>query len=645
MSFLNNKKLKELQSENEELKKVIDSLAEKENKLKNFDDLVKKARFDYAEISTKKDQTAQKLEALEKEKTKLVGELSKLSSEIKQLREIKLSEQNQILSLSNSSVKHSEKISLTPDILSKEIEEAEKRKNDIALENFKLRKSFEETKLKIDDSKKILANLNSEIERKKEEISSIIERQMLVSDDQYKSLSLSVGNKSIDQVQLRIDKLIRQEKELTEMVTSRKHLLTELDKRLAEKKTKLNSEHQKSKSEESIVPKDLSKTELVNELEVKIGAMEAKLIQLANDFKAKNELFTELQSDTKQLSEKLQSGYAELARLNESIDVATAELTDLDHSLNVLDKEFNKISKDISRKMTLKENLESEILEMKNEKIDLEDLLKELKETTTILAQLKSDIEKGSGQSAKRFTGVIQYYSAVINDIYKKKRDAEKILTQRDNEVKEKQNAISEMENVLLVRHNKFKLFEDLTQQIKNQRKKFESLSITSDLNEQQDDSVIDKNLSQKKLLEYENALMELINSSDKYFGNLFSSKTSLEKELSENKRRLNELNQNIRQSTSELNELKESINQIKTEHEEHRVSINKLTSVKLKLEEHIDQHKQVIEKYISIKEKIRQEQELLKKKREKPESVNADSVGKSGEKTFDPHNPKWIKL
>ena len=70
MSLLNNKKLKELQSENEELKKAIEGLAEKENRLKNFEEMVKKARLEYAEITAKKDQTAQKLEAFEKEKSK-----------------------------------------------------------------------------------------------------------------------------------------------------------------------------------------------------------------------------------------------------------------------------------------------------------------------------------------------------------------------------------------------------------------------------------------------------------------------------------------------------------------------------------------------------------------------------------------------
>ena len=99
MSLLNSKKFKELQSENDDLKKYIDGLGEKENQLKHFDELVKKARLEYADIATKKDQTAQKLESLDKDKAKLINELNKISLEIKQLREMKLTEHNQLRSL------------------------------------------------------------------------------------------------------------------------------------------------------------------------------------------------------------------------------------------------------------------------------------------------------------------------------------------------------------------------------------------------------------------------------------------------------------------------------------------------------------------------------------------------------------------
>jgi len=636
MSLFNSKKLKDLQSENED---------DKENRLKNFEELLKSARLEYSQISIKKDHTAQKLESLEKEKSNLLGDLSKISYEIKQLREMKLSEQNQIISLGKAFDETSAEGSTNSEIIDREIDAVEKRKNDIALETFKLRKELEKTSQKIKDGNKVINNLNAEIEKKKEEISSLIERQMLVSDDQYKNFNLSYGNKSIDDIHLKIDKLIRQEKELTEMVNSRKQLLTELDKRIGEKKVLIKNESKIHKSIGLPPQSESLKNENILELEIKSEAIEAQIAQLTNEFKAKTELFNELQEDNKQVADELQKRKIELVSLNDSIETSTDRLTDLDYSLNILDNEFEKISKEISDRMTLKENLDAEIVDKTNQKLELEDVLKELKETTTILARLKNDIEKGSGESAKRFTGVLQYYSTMINDIYKKKKDAEKVLNKKEKELHDKERSIKEIENALVIRHSKIKLFEDLTREITNQRKMIEARSLSgSELNET-DMLIIKKDIAQKKLLEYENVLTELINASDKFSGHLIGSKISLEKEISENKKRLNEFNQNIRQSTGELSELKNSITKIKIEHEEHRVSINKLTSIKTRLEDHIDKHKQVIEKYINIKEKIRQEQELIKKKREITSSEKSSVQDKVVEKSFEPHNPKWMKL
>jgi len=652
MSLLKSKKLKELQQENEELKKLIDGLSDKENQLKNFDDLVKKARLEYADISSKKDQTAQKLETLQKEKAKLASELNKISSDIKQLREIKLSEKNQILSMGKATDLPEQSINDYSKMTIEEIEAAEKRKNEITSETNKLSKIFEETKNKVNEGKKVLNNLNSEIEKKKEEISSIIERQMLVSDDQYKNLSLSFGNKNIDEVQLRIEKLAANEKELTDMINNRKQLLTQLDKRIREKKAIVNSMSGTGDPKNKLTQNEFSNNEQVLELEIKIEAMETRLTLLTDEFKSKKELTNDLQIEYQKISEDLESGKNELSALNESSEIATVRLTDLDNSLTFLDKEFEKISKEVSDKMALREKLDEEISEKTNQKNDLEDILKELKETTTILAQLKNDIETGSGQSAKRFTGVLQYYSTLITDINKKKTLVEKDLNKKLKELKSKENSINEkqlvldeMENVLVIRNNKLKLFEDLTKKISGQRELLEKNIIDSNESKQPTDLIVNSEIPQKKLLEYENALKEMLSNSDKYSGDLISTRMIIEKEIFDNKKRLNELNQNIRQSTTELSSLRDSISKIKIEHEEHRVSINKLASVKSKLEEQIEKNKQVIDKYASIKDKIRQEQELIKKKRELSSTTNSSVPTTNGGKIFEPHNPNWIKL
>lgn len=652
MSLLNSKKFKELQIENEDLRKRIDGLSEKENHLKRYDELVKKARIEYAEIATKKDQTAQKLEALDRDKTKLINELNKISLEIKQLREIKLTEHNQVLSLrnvlSNSDQTEENKNDISSKsklLLSNEIEVAEKRKNDIALETFKTKIKFEEINNKITDGKKVLERLNAEIEKKKEDFSSLTQKQRSISQEQNKNFNVTFEEQDADKIQTRIAKLSSQEKELTEKLNSSTKQLEELDRQIEEKKILASSKAEENDSFNELSKTESLKKELLLELEIKIEAQEAQLASLNAELKAKTEFYSELQSDNEQIVEELESGKEKLADLNESIAIETIRLTDLDYSLTILEDEFDKLSKDISEKMTIKEEVEEQINEKTIQKVDLEDVLKELRETTSILAQLKNHIEKGTGQSAKRFTGVIQYYSSTINDMSKKKANLEKVLTQKEKEFKEKQSALQQTENVLFVRHERFKLFEDLTHLIADQRMMLEDSGFSSEDIKHTGHPVVNSENSQKKLLEYENALKELLSNTDKYSGNLISTKSLLDKEIADNLNRLNALNQNIRNSTGELSELRNSINKIKIEHEDHRVSINKLAAIKTRLEEEINKNKLVIDKYANIKEKIRQEQELIKKKREITTSITSSKKISAGEKTFETHNPKWIKL
>lgn len=669
--ILYSKRFKELLNENEELKNLIESFKEKEDRLKRFEELIKRARIEYSGIALKKDQTAQKLEVLENDKARLNGEIHKISTEIKQLREIKLSEHNQLLAL-NSALSDSNKtpeynnpdnLSKTKHIIHKEIEASEKRKNEIALEIIRLKKIFEEANHKIAELNKVKAALNTEIEKKKEEISSLIERQKSVSQEQLKGFNSTLSGKNdeklkhSEEIQTRINQLRNQETVLIDRLSSSRKELEDLDKQIEEKNLRINNEIEIKESSEQLARAESLKKELIFELYIKIEAQEAQLTSLTEDCKAKTESLNILHRENEQQLEELHLGSEKLRRLNESIEISTARLTDLDYSLNILDKEFNTLNNEVENKRTAKADIESQINDKITTKVELEEVLKELRETTSILAQLKNDIEKGSGHSAKRFTGVLQYYSTMITEMYKKKVDLEKVLVQKVKDVndkdcliEERQSVLDEMENVLYVRQHRLNLLEDLTREITKQRKFLESGTQTfepaiPDNLKRQENLIINEELPHVKLLEFENALKELLNNSDKYSADLISNRASFEKELIENKRRLNDLNQNIRNSTNELSDLRNSIEKIKVEHEEHRLAINKLAALKKKLEDEIRKHQIVIDKYSKIKEMIRQEQEVIKMKRELLVSNKSPNHSNPGEKTFEPHNPNWIKL
>ena len=669
--ILYSKKFKELQSENEELKNQIESVKEKEERLKRFEELIKNARIEYASIALKKDQTVQKLEALENDKTRLNDEIFKISSEIKQLREIKLSEQNQLLALNialsdannTSPIENADSLSETKHLIHKEIEAAENRKTEIAFEIIKLKKVFEEARPKVAELSKVKNALNIEIEKKKEEISSLIERQKSVLLNQPDNLNPALSKdydeklRYLKEIESRIKLLLNQETVLLERLSTSRKELQDLDKLIEEKNLRLNNETEKKESIEKLAHAESLKKELIFELDIKIGAKEAQLYSLTEDYKSKTKSLNILHRENEQLLAELHQKSEKLKRLNESIEISTARLTDLDYSLSIFDDELTTLSNEIENKKSAKADIETQINDKITTKVELEEVLKELRETTSILAQLKKDIEKGSGHSAKRFTGVLQYYSKMINEMYKRKVDIEKVLVQQEKDVndmdsliEERETVLKEMENVLYIRQHRLNLFEDLTRAITEQRKYLENGAhiledtVTDKFN-QQEKLILNSELPHGKLLEFENALKELLSNSDKYSADLISNRASLEKELIENKKRLNDLNQNIRNSTTELTDLRNSIDKIKIEHEDHRLAINKLAALKHKLEDDINKYQIVIDKYSKFKEMIRQEQELIKMKRELSASNKPPVHSNAGEKTFEPHNPNWVKL
>jgi chromosome segregation ATPase len=668
--ILYGKKFKELQSENEELKNQIESVKEKEERFKRFEELIKNARIEYAAIALKKDQTVQKLEALENDKTRLNDEIQKISSEIKQLREIKLSEHNQLLALNvalsdannTSPFENTDSLSKTKHLIHKEIEAAENRKNEIASEIIKLKKIFNEARPKVAELNKVKDTLSIEIEKKKEEISSLIERQKLLSQDQPENFnpasSTDHDEKStyLKEIVSRIKLLLNQETVLLERLSTSRKELEDLDKRIEEKNVRLNRETESRKSLKQLVQAESLKKDLVFELDIKIGAKEAQLYSLTEDYKSKSESLTILQRENEQLLAVLHQKSEKLKKLNESIEISTARLTDLDYSLSILDDELNTLTEEIDNKRSVKAEIEAQINDKTNTKVELEDVLKELRETTSILTQLKQDIEKGSGHSAKRFTGVLQYYSKMINEMYKKKLDIEKVLVQKEKDIKymdslieERESVLKEMENVLYIRQYRLSLFEDLTCAITEQRKFLELNGRIEDIDSnnlaRQEKLILNTDLPHAKLLEFENALKELLNNSDKYSAELISNRASLEKELIGSKRRLNDLNQSIRNSTNELSDLRSSIDKIKIEHEDHRLAINKLAALKEKLKNDISKYQVVIDKYSKFKEMIRHEQEIIRMKREHLASSRSSDQNNAEKKSFEPHNPAWIEL
>ena len=645
--IFSSKKIKELESENEELKTLIQGLNAKEEQLKRFDELIKNARIEYGDIKQRKDQTAQTLEILENEKAKLSSDIKKISNEIKQLSELKISEQNQLLTLRDAllesdNISYNGSVNQLPSTiinLNKEIETAEKRKDKIKEETIELEKKYKDTLQKIQEMSDVERNLLTKIEKRKEELSVLIDSHNTILQERQENLNSRLSKinaeekKASEESWLRIKKLSYEEANLLDNINEQKQKLEEIEKQIEEKNNYLQDnlkntqlisiedENEIISSTGNISQEESAKKELISELDNNISIKKSQLESLTEEFKTKTALMNEISEKNNRLFEEIEFKLNKLSELNESVEKETAKLTDLNYSLETLEDEFKTLSNEVKNTRSIKNEIEKEIKEETNKKKELEEYLKELRETTAILAQFKSDIEQGSGMSAKRFSSVIKYYSSYINEMYKQKTSLEKILNKKEKDIndldrilEERQSEIYDIDRFITVDQDTAELFQELILKVQKQWEQIKNIisfptdkSFSNIIQEKDTPAVNDQKV--EKLYGFENTLKEIMKKSESYFNKYDETRIVPGNEKEDPAHGLSDLNSKINDAADELINLQISINKIKEEHEEHRKDINNLVSIKNRLE-------QEISKYEIIKEKILQEQNIIREKR-----------------------------
>lgn len=760
MALLNSKKLKELQSENEELKAFIQDLTNKESHFRHFDELVRKTRVEYTNITLKKDQTALTLEQLEKEKNTLINQMQKLSREIEQLREMKVYEQNQIHKLIDNSAKQNNKNEIGIRFpVYKEIELAEKRKTELEKETEEMEKRFREVYQRVLEVGEMEQSLNAEIERKKEEINKLVERKTELTHEQLKNFNgkiialkdeekknlleikqkikqlsdrenelntrLEIRNKELQEIEKKIgqktlvkepdagDKLLSlivEEQKLLDSIDLKKKSLSELEESIiylkAEQRTianEINRIDTVSKSEKlkfrdetdasKLKPADIKhfekeantiqgvikalkeeeqkiresieqlaqseelKKELISQLNDELSSKEIRFASIEKDFDTKSSRLNEISFKNKLILEELAAKTNELSIAENNLKSKTSRLSEITGELERIERKLISAKSQLAEKDYEKSEIEEKIKVARDTWLKLDDYYKKVKDVVPLLEKRKDEVQISNSMLEKRFADMFKHYSTQMGEMYKKKNLLEQMLIKKENDVNEKDqslldklSALDEAEKILSIRKTEAESIEDLLKTI-NEQKELLGGEITSLENKSVEKRIQNKELSieselyHKKLIEFENGLKELFQKSEERFNKNTEQKARLESEIREYEHRLNELNRGIKDSMEELVNLRTTINKIKVEHEEHRLAINKLAAVKKKLEDEINKHQVVIDKYTKIKEKIRQEQNLIKMKRELFVSTKSPNQSNEGEKTFEPHNPNWIKL
>jgi chromosome segregation ATPase len=760
MALLNSKKLKELQSENEELKAFIQDLTNKETHFRQFDELVRRTRVEYANITLKKDQTALTLEHLEKEKNTLISQMQKLSGEIEQLREMKVYEQNQIHKLTDNSAKQHNKNEIAIRFpVYKEIELAEKRKTELEKETAEMEKRFREVYQRVLEVGEMEQSLGVEIKKKKDELNALNGKKNEFTQEQLKNFNskiitlkdeekknllevkqkikqlsdrenelntrLEIRSRELQEIEKKIEQktfvketdggdkllsLIVEEQKLLDSIDLKKKSLSELEESIlylkTEQRTIANqinridtaskSEKQKFKDEtdasklksaeiihfekeantiqgvikalkeeeqkiresiEQLAQSEELKKELISQLNDELSSKEIQFASIEKDYDTKSSRLNEISFKNKLILEELAAKTNELSIAENNLKSKTGRLSEITGELEKIERKLITAKSQLAEKDYEKSEIEDKIKVAKDTWSKLDDYYKKVKDVVPLLEKRKDEVQISNSMLEKRFADMFKHYSTQMGEMYKKKNLLEQMLIKKENDVNEKDqslldklSALDEAEKILSIRKTEAESIEDLLKTI-NEQKELLAGDITSLENKSVEKRIQNKELSieselyHKKLIEFENGLKELFQKSEERFNKNTEQKARLESEIREYEHRLNELNKGIKDSMEELVNLRTTINKIKVEHEDHRLAINKLAAVKKKLEDEINKHQVVIDKYTKIKEKIRQEQNLIKMKRELFVSTKSPNQSNEGEKTFEPHNPNWIKL
>ncbi|MFI5237162.1 MAG: hypothetical protein ACHQLA_04430, partial [Ignavibacteriales bacterium] len=357
-------------------------------------------------------------------------------------------------------------------------------------------------------------------------------------------------------------------------------------------------------------------------------------------------ILEELATKTNELSSVENSFNSKMTRLNE----LTGEVDSLEAKLFILKNE-------VAEKDSLKTDLNEKIKAEKEAWTKLEEHYKQLVEKVPMLELKKEEMGLSNNMFEKRFADMFRNYSTQMGEMYKKKNLLEQMLIKKEQDVNEKDqtlteklSALDETDKILTIRKTETESIEELLTTINEQRE-----LIANDISALEEKNIekriqnkelrIESDLFQKKLIEFESGLRELFKRAEDRFQRNTEMKSGIENELREYESRLNELNKAIKDSMNELVDLRTTISKIKIEHEQHRLGINKLAEVKKKLEDEISKHQVVLDKYTKIKEKIRQEQDMIRRKRQTISSNESSSHPAETEKSFEPHHLNWIKL
>ena len=236
MGLFENKKLRELEKENEELLFRINSIAEKEDNVRNLNDVLKKMRMEVSDLNERKLSLSSEIESLREQKRQNKADIEGFNKEILNLRQLKLEEQNTLLDYSSRIDRIKNQISNNENLRDTNFDAGDEIISDRSKEIEALNKEYDELKdkmfaaeEKIDELNSFEDELNERISQKKKELESL----------NNKKLKKSI--KDIGDVENKISELTEEQHIILDEIHEKENEITELNKKLFDLKEKENN--------------------------------------------------------------------------------------------------------------------------------------------------------------------------------------------------------------------------------------------------------------------------------------------------------------------------------------------------------------------------------------------------------------------
>ncbi len=649
MSFLVSKKIKDLRSENEELKSQLRRHYEREETVKRLEDVLQDmrseilgAKNDKLKISSIIDDM--KIEVAAHNKTK-----KEILNEIEKLKRNKIEEQNNLWRLKEQQSKFDNKIQeqntiskLNSDKLSKDITTAEKIRKNLSAANSNLeeRNSKLNNRLHLltEQEKEITNKINlkqAELQQLNSFESANLKGEFKILEEKIKTLR-ETESRLKSEMENGISDLKEEEASLQDEIDIKMRELKEAeDKKVIIKSAELKSIEDKllalivedQKISENINRKKIDNNNLndtISELEEKTKTIKANLEQLKSTETLKTEWIVEI-------NETLSEKEIKLTSLDEELDNKSNQLNDFTQKLNELSEQFktkenelqerehnlelktnllNKISGDYSeiedkatrlqaeahnfeiRKDEAHKKLLKEIAEYSN----LKEENKKLKEIIPLLEQRKIEIKQSNESLELRFSDMLQKLNKSMNEMNRKRSVLEQIILKKEKDLEEKDQfliekvtALEEGERILNMRHEEIDSFEVLIKTINEQKE-----LVKNDLLKLDDKTTDQRNLIGDLQLEIEMQQKKKLTIENNLQDILYSMNNRLRKSSDNTVK----LNSEIKEYENRLTGLNKSIKESVSELVELQTSIS---NIKVEHEEHRGE----IIKLVTMKKKI----------------------------------------